>query len=313
MRFLVTGAAGFIGSHVCDRLLSDGHRILAVDCLTDYYDRERKLANLAAASGAAGFELVPADLLSADLDELLSGVEGVFHLAAQPGVRGSWTDFDTYLQRNVVATQRLMESVGRRPVPIPVVFASSSSVYGDAARVPVGEDDPAYPVSPYGVTKLASEHIARLYGKADGAPVVALRYFTVYGPRQRPDMAFSRFIDAAIAGRPLPLLGDGGQSRDFTFVADAVDATVRAMGATPGSYNVGGGSRASINEVIALLEDIAGRPLASERGPAARGDARHTWANTTRCREALGWKPTTPLAPGLTAQYEWTLSAHAAA
>src|SRR6266702_3998924 len=154
MRFLVTGAAGFIGSHVCDRLLSDGHRILAVDCLTDYYDRERKLANLAAASGAAGFELVPADLLSADLDELLSGVEGVFHLAAQPGVRGSWTDFDTYLQRNVVATQRLMESVGRRPVPIPVVFASSSSVYGDAARVPVGEDDPAYPVSPYGVTKL---------------------------------------------------------------------------------------------------------------------------------------------------------------
>jgi nucleoside-diphosphate-sugar epimerase len=256
------------------------------------------------------FTLIDCDLVSTDLDVILGEVAGVFHLAGQPGVRNSWEDFDSYLYRNVTATQRLMEAVGRRRVPL--VYASSSSVYGDATRMPVREDDPTRPISPYGVTKLAGEHIAELYGAARGIPVVSLRYFTVYGPRQRPDMAFSRFIDAALTGRPISVLGDGRQTRDFTYVGDAVDATLRAMSAAAGTYNVGGGYRASINEVLAILAELSSVPLAVRRDHRVAGDARHTWADTSRARAYLGWRPQTSLRDGLLAQYCWMCEATSA-
>jgi UDP-glucuronate 4-epimerase len=307
MRYLVTGVAGFIGSHLCERLLADGHKVLGMDSLTDYYERSRKVDNLRLALESSRFEFLQADLLATDLREALSSVDGVFHLAGQPGVRSSWADFDDYLRLNVAATKHLMDAVSIRRIP--VVYASSSSVYGEAIRMPIREDDPTHPVSPYGVTKLAGEHIVSLFGRADDVPVASLRYFTVYGPRQRPDMAFSRFIDAAASGRPILLLGDGEQSRDFTFVADAVDATVRAMGATPGRYNVGGGSRATVNQVIEMLTGMVGRKPKIRQSPKARGDAMHTWADTTRARAALGWEPRTSLSEGLARQFEWATAA----
>jgi nucleoside-diphosphate-sugar epimerase len=304
MRFLVTGAAGFVGSHLCERLLSDGHTVVGIDCFTAYYERSLKESNLSVSQQDERFELIEADLVAAGIESLLEGVDGVFHLAAQPGVRLSWDRFDLYLRHNVLATQRLLESVRHRPVP--VVYASSSSIYGLVERLPIREEDRANPISPYGATKLAAEHIMSLYGREFGIPVVSLRYFTVYGPRQRPDMAFTRFLRAAIAGEPVEVLGDGEQSRDFTFVSDAVDATVRAIGATPGSrYNVGGGSRATINQVIEIIREVSGRPLAVKHGPRAAGDMAHTWANTDRARRELGWKPRTELGAGLAAQYQW--------
>jgi len=275
MRFLVTGAAGFVGSHLCERLLSDGHEVVGIDCFTDFYEPSRKKSNLVVSRRAERFGFVEADLVDPDLEEVLVGIDGVFHLAAQPGVRNSWDRFDLYLQRNLLATQRLMEAVRRRPVP--VVYASSSSVYGSAERLPIQEGDPARPISPYGATKLAAEHIVNLYGREYGIPVVSLRYFTIYGPRQRPDMALTRFLRAAIAGQPIEVLGDGEQSRDFTFIEDAVDATVRAMGGGPGScYNVGGGSRATINEVIEIIRELSGRRLVIAQFPRAPSDVTHT-------------------------------------
>jgi UDP-glucose 4-epimerase len=308
MKFLVTGAAGFVGSHLCERLLSDGHTVVGIDCFTEYYERSLKESNLAVSRQYERFELIEVDLVIAGIESLLEGVDGVFHLAAQPGVRGSWDCFDLYLRHNPLATQRLMEAVRHRPVP--VVYASSSSIYGLVERLPIREEDRANPISPYGATKLAAEHIVSLYGREFGIPVVSLRYFTVYGPRQRPDMAFTRFLRAAIAGEPVEVLGDGEQSRDFTFVSDAVDATVRAIGAAPGSrYNVGGGSRASINQVIDIIQEVSGRQLAVKHSPWAPGDMAHTWANTDRARRELGWKPRTGLGEGLAAQYRWASGA----
>jgi nucleoside-diphosphate-sugar epimerase len=305
MRVVVTGAAGFIGSHLSERLLADGHHVRGVDCFTDYYDRTLKEANLADARLQPAFELVERDLAIDDPAEALAGADAVFHLACQPGVRGSWgTGFDTYLRNNLQATQRLFEALRRRPVP--VVFASSSSIYGDAARLPVQEDEPARPVSPYGMTKLAGEHLALLYRREHGVPVVSVRYFTVYGPRQRPDMAFGRFLRGARRGDRLQVLGDGEQSRDFTFVADAVAATVAALGGTPGTaYNIGGGAVTTINEVIALIGELVGATPVVDRRPRAAGDVAHTWADTGRARDELGWNPRVPLRDGLEAHLRW--------
>ena len=303
MTYVVTGAAGFIGSHLAEALLAEGHDVRALDCLTPYYDPRSKEDN------AAAFDLERLDLAEDELD--FAGAEAVLHLAGQPGVRSFGSAFPDYLRDNVLATQRVLEAAAAAGVR--VVFASSSSVYGDAERFPTSEDAEPRPVSPYGVTKVACEHLARTYAKSFGAEVVTLRYFTVYGPRQRPDMAFARMIGALGAGRPFQLYGDGSRSREFTYVADAVRATVAALGAPPGAvYNVGGGSEATMDEAIAILEQVAGRELELERAPAAAGDMRRTAADTTRIRSELAWSPTTPLEDGLRLQWEWAAARGAA-
>lgn len=305
MRLVVTGCAGFIGSHLCERLLSDGHTVTGVDSFTDYYDRDRKDHNISGAREWSTFRLVEADLVELDLEPLLASSDGVFHLAGQPGVRASWgAAFDTYLSRNVLATQRLFEAV--RAEPTPVVLASSSSVYGLISGRPTGEDSPRTPVSPYGLTKLAAEHLARIYSHQYDVPVVCLRYFTVFGPRQRPDMAFSRFFQALSLGQPIQLLGDGRQSRDFTYVADIVDATVRALHAPRGSvYNVGGGAPVALQTAIDCIAELYGRRPPVMREDVAAGDVTHTWADATRARTELGWKPQVSLRDGLAEQLAW--------
>ena len=307
MRALVTGAAGFIGSTLSAALLADGADVIGLDCFTDYYARSVKIANIAPFAKNARFQFVEDRLQTADLGPLLDGVTHVFHLAAQAGVRGSWgPQFQTYTSHNVDATQRLLEALKGRPISR-LVYASSSSVYGDAAAIPMREDERPQPVSPYGVTKLAAEHLCHLYFVNYGVPAVALRYFTVYGPRQRPDMGFHRFIRAAYEAAPITLFGDGQQTRDFTFVDDAVAAT-RAAGdrGRPGAvYNIGGGSRVSINEVLALIGRLTGRPLDIRRQPAEKGDMRDTFADTSRARQDLAFSPAHALEDGLGAECEW--------
>ena len=305
-QYLVTGAAGFIGSHLSERLLADGHRVRGVDRFSPYYDRSVKESNLADCLASDRFELVESDLAEADIMGLLREVDGVFHLAAQPGVRASWGDgFGGYVHDNIVATQRLFEAL--RHYPVPTVFASSSSVYGDARSLPVAEEaTDLRPVSPYGLTKLTVEHLARIYVIQHGIHAVGLRYFTVYGPRQRPDMAFTRFVTSTLEGRPLRLLGDGTQSRDFTFVEDAVDATVRAMAKPAGHvYNIGGGEPTTLNAVFEILGELVDQPLKIVREAVAIGDVGHTWADTTKARKELGWTPRTTLQAGLASQLEW--------
>jgi UDP-glucuronate 4-epimerase len=296
-RYVVTGAAGFIGSHLTEALLARGDDAVAIDCFTDYYDVSFKEEN------ARGFDVERADLTEDPLDELLAGADGVFHLAAQPGVRASFENLDLYLRRNVLATQRVLDAADAR-----VVLASSSSVYGDTETYPTREEAVPRPLSPYGITKLAGEHLARAYA----TDVVVLRYFTVYGPRQRPDMAFSRLITAAQDGTEFELYGDA--SRSFTFVADAIDATIRAMEDAPAGavYNVGGGEEATMREAIATLERVSGRRVNVRARPAARGDARRTAADVTRIRTELGWSPTTTLEEGLHAQWSWAAARVAA-
>jgi UDP-glucuronate 4-epimerase len=304
---LVTGCAGFIGSRLTESLLADGHRVLGVDAFTGNYARADKLANLARARDHDGFKLVTADLAEADAEALVQDAEIVFHLAGEPGVRGSWgARFDVYMRRNVAATQRLLEALDPATR---FVYASSSSVYGDALRLPTREDVAPRPLSPYGVTKLAAEHLCTLYGAERGKDTVALRYFSVYGPRQRPDMAFRRFCEAIAAGEPLQLFGDGRQTRDFTFVDDVVAAT-RAAGAsrTRGVFNVGGGARVSLNRALELLAGLAGRPLDVRRGEREAGDAHDTGADIARARAELGFRPATRLQDGLAAELEWVLA-----
>jgi UDP-glucuronate 4-epimerase len=293
MKYIVTGAAGFIGSQLTEALIADGHDVVPVDCFTDYYDPALKEEN------AAAFDVSRLDLAE---DELaLDGFDGVFHLAGQPGVRSSFGEFDVYVRRNIVATQKVFERAARAGVR--VVLASSSSVYGDAERYPTPEDAPPSPISPYGITKLACEHLAHAY-KLDA---VLLRYFTVYGPRQRPDMAFARVVGALTRGASFELYGDGGQSRSFTYVADAVAATIAAMDrARPGTlYNVGGGTEATMRDAIATLEDVSGQRLDLALRPAVAGDVLRTAADTRRIEQDLGWRATTELADGLRAQWEW--------
>jgi UDP-glucuronate 4-epimerase len=307
MRALVTGAAGFIGSHLCDRLLAEGEDVVGIDCFTDYYDRGLKELNLDSARSDRRFELRESDLLTADLGDLLEGIDAVFHLAAQPGVRGSWgARFDVYARNNILVTQRLLETLVASVRPIPFLYASSSSIYGSTPVLPTTEESPANPISPYGVTKLAGEHLASLYQSGRGIPVTVVRYFTVYGPRQRPDMAFTRFIRSVLTNDSVEVLGSGDQTRDFTFVSDAVDATVRAIAAPAGScFNIGGGTRASINEALGLFGELLGRPVSVRRTERAAGDMQDTWADTTRARDELGWRPSTDLAEGLRQQIDW--------
>jgi nucleoside-diphosphate-sugar epimerase len=287
--------------------VASGADVTGIDCFTDYYARDVKEQNLVELRRSSRFTLVEAALQTADLDALLDGVTHVFHLAAQAGVRKSWgRDFQTYTSHNVDSTQRLLEAVKDRPIQR-FVYASSSSVYGDGVPIPMREETYLQPLSPYGVTKLAAEHLCKLYHANYGVPTVSLRYFTVYGPRQRPDMAFHKFIRAAIAGEPISLYGDGEQTRDFTFVADIVAAN-RAAGdrGTPGAvYNIGGGSRVTINHVLELVAGIAGRPLDIRREEAQKGDMRDTFADTSRARADLDFVPASTLASGLAAEYEW--------
>jgi nucleoside-diphosphate-sugar epimerase len=303
VRYVVTGAAGFIGSQLAEALQDGGHEVLGVDSYTDYYERSRKERN------AAALDVLEADLASAPLEPILAGADGVFHLAGQPGVRASWGEsFQLYLDRNVRATQRLFEAAAE--TGIRVVFASSSSVYGDAETYPTSENVVPRPISPYGITKLACEQLAVAIERARGLDAVVLRYFTVYGPRQRPDMAFTAMLEALARGESFRLFGDGSAARSFTYVGDAVTATIAAMGLGRGgeTYNVGGGDEATMNEAIALVEEISGRTLEIEHVEAAAGDVKRTKADVTRAAAELGWKPGTPLRDGLAAQWEWVES-----
>jgi UDP-glucuronate 4-epimerase len=316
VRALVTGCAGFIGSQLTESLLDDGHEVTGVDGFIDTYAAEVKLDNLRQAREFDSFSFVEADLTEADLRPLVEDSDVIFHLAAEPGVRTSWGDrFESYARNNVLATQRLLEAV-KGWTDKRVVFASSSSIYGDAEVLPTPEDAVPQPFSPYGVTKLAAEHLCALYGGNYGVDTVALRYFSSYGPRQRPDMAFHRFCRAAVRGEPLTLFGTGEQTRDFTFVADVVAAT-RAAAEAPTArgeiYNVGGGSRVSVNEAIDLIGSFAGRPLEVHRVEPEKGDVHNTGADTTKARRDLGFNPTTSVAAGLEAEFEWMVDGLSAA
>jgi nucleoside-diphosphate-sugar epimerase len=302
MRYVVTGAAGFIGSHLAHALVARGHDVLGIDCFTDYYEPALKEEN------AAGLEIARLDLARDELD--LAGYDGVFHLARQPGVRSFGDVFDLYLTRNVLASQRLFEAAARDGVR--VVYSSSSSVYGAAEAYPTSEETPPQPISPYGITKLAGEHLARATAASFGLDVVVLRYFNAYGPRQRPDMAFTRIAFALAEGRPFDLFGDGGQSRGFTYVDDVVDATIRAMDTGTGTYNVGGGAEVTLRDAISAFERLAGRSLDVREHPAVPGDQRRTKADTGRIRAALGWEATTPFETGLEAQWDWAAARVAA-
>jgi UDP-glucose 4-epimerase len=285
-----------------------------VDGFTSFYPRRQKERNLAGLKGRDGFTFSEEDLLTVDLVALLSGVAYVFHLAGQPGVRGSWgASFPVYAENNIVASQRLLEAARGASLK-KFVFASSSSVYGDAPALPTRETTLPQPVSPYGVTKLAAEQLCSLYGRNFGVPTISLRYFTVYGPRQRPDMAFHQFITALLDGRELTLNGDGEQTRDFTYVADIVDATVAAAGqAEPAGdrvYNIGGGARVSVNAVIRLLEGITGKTARIVRRPSQPGDARDTFADCSMARSALRFSPAFNLERGLRAEVAWLEQVH---
>jgi UDP-glucuronate 4-epimerase len=306
-RVLVTGAAGFIGSHVVDRLLAGGREVVGVDAFTGYYSRRRKECNLASAVGEEGFWLVEGDLLGLDIDSLLCGVDAVVHLAGEPGVRRSWGEnFPRYVERNVLSTGRLLEAAGRLGVA-KFVYASSSSVYGPDPGHPVGEDHPRRPASPYGVSKLAAEELVGLHARGRGVPATILRYFTVYGPRQRPEMALARFVFAALRGRPVEVFGDGKQRRDMTYVSDAVEATVAALEAPDGVYNVGGGTHATVDEMLDAVRRVTGAEVEARYGPEARGDVRSTWADSSRAARVLGYEPRVGLEEGLAAQVQWAV------
>lgn len=310
-RCLVTGCAGFIGSHLSEQLIQLGHQVIGIDNFSDYYPRRVKEDNLSGLRGQPAFTLVEGDLAQMELAPWLEGVEWVFHQAAQAGVRASWgADFAIYTQANILATQRLLEAAKGSPTLRAFVYASSSSVYGDAERYPTREDFLPQPISPYGVSKLAGEHLCRLYARAYGVPAVSLRYFTVYGPRQRPDMAFHRFIRAMLTDQPVVIYGDGGQTRDFTCVADILAANLLAAErGRPGEvYNIGGGSRVTVRAVIALLEEIIGRPARVQFAPAQKGDVLHTAADIRKAQQELGYTPRCSLRQGLAEEVAWLKS-----
>lgn len=314
MRCVVTGVAGFVGSSITDQLLADGHEVIGIDCFIDYYPKELKLKNLVNARAHDRFTFIEKNLLELNLEETLAGADWVFHQAAQAGVRASWGEsFRIYTDNNILATQRLLEAAKQdavRQTLKKVVYASSSSVYGTAETLPTTEKTLPHPVSPYGVSKLAAEQLMVLYTTEFGVPTASLRYFTVYGPRQRPDMAFRRFITAALSGEPIVLYGDGEQSRDFTFIEDIVRANIDAAGSATKElvFNLGGGSRVTVNEVITMLEEILGTKIAIDRRPRAVGDARHTGADTSLAQKELGFVARTKLREGLAREAEWVKS-----
>ena len=295
MRYAVTGAAGFIGSHLGNTLVARGHDVVGIDSFNDYYDPALKEEN------ASALDVRRLDLARDEID--LAGFDGVFHLAGQPGVRSFGDVFGLYVERNVLASQRLFEAAARDGVR--VVFSSSSSVYGEAESYPTPEDAPPAPLSPYGITKLTCEHLVRAYARSFSLDAVVLRYFNAFGPRQRPDMAFAKVVDALASGLPFDVYGDGEQTRGWTYVADVVDATIRAMESGSGTYNVGGGLEASLRDAIGVLERLGGAQLELREHPPVPGDQRRTNADTTRLRSELGWAPQTSLEDGLRAQWEW--------
>lgn len=309
MRCFITGVAGFVGSSIADRLLQEGHEVVGVDCFVDYYPRIYKERNLEQAKSHASFEFIESNLLDLNLPEKLDGVDYVFHQAAQAGVRASWGEsFSIYTDNNILATQKLLEACMTAQATLKkVVFASSSSVYGDAETLPTDELTRPQPVSPYGVSKLASEHLMVLYAKEFGVPTVSLRYFTVYGPRQRPDMAFHRFIKSALRGEPITLYDDGEQSRDFSFIEDVIDANLNAATKDTAElvYNIGGGSRVTVNHCIETLGNILGQTVAVDRQPRQKGDVKHTAAQTERARRDLDYYPQVALQEGLSAEVTW--------
>ena len=308
MRVFVTGAAGFLGSTLVDRLLERGVEVLGVDAFTTNYDPARKRANLEGALGRRAFRFVDCDLRTTRLEPLLEGVTHVVHLAALPGVRASWGEaFRDYAEHNVIGTQRLLESVRARGGVERVVAASSSSIYGVPTRFPTPEDEPPRPLSPYGVTKVATEALLRSYEASFGLSTVALRYFTVYGPRQRPDMGIHRFFESARAGTPVPIYGDGTQTRDFTYVDDAVSATIAALTrpARELAYNVGGGHRIALTELLDAIGEVAGKPVERRHVDAQPGDPRDTSADISHAARDLGYEPRTALLDGLRRQWEW--------
>lgn len=307
MKALVTGCAGFIGSHLTESLLRDGVTVTGIDCFNDNYGRSQKRTNLERAESWDSFEFVPLDLARGDLVEFVDEVDVVFHLAAEPGVRASWGGrFEQYLRNNLLATQHLLDATAKSPGKR-FVYASSSSIYGQAESFPTPESALPQPFSPYGVTKLAGEHLCGLYFANHGIETVSLRYFTVYGPRQRPDMAFHIFMRAALNGEPIHVFGDGSQSRDFTYVDDVVSATrTAALADVAGDvFNVGGGTQATIREVLTTIEEISGIELDIHNEAAMSGDVKHTGADTTLAREKLGFAPSVELTTGIAREFEW--------
>ena len=307
-RSVVTGVAGFIGSHLAEHLVAQGHEVVGIDCFTPYYSPQLKRVNLAALMAKPGFQLVEGDLSTLDLGPVLEGADYVFHQAAQAGVRASWGErFTEYAQHNVLATQRLLEALRGRPLR-KLVYASSSSVYGDA-RLPMRETARPQPVSPYGVTKLAAEHLCRLYHVNYGLPAVALRYFTVYGPRQRPDMGIHKFIRAIAAGDRIHVYGDGTQSRDFTYVDDIVRANVLAAlsRVTGTAINIGGGSRIVLRDLLDMLQDAVGQRAQLVYMANQKGDIGHTAADCRRAQRLLGFVPAVDIVAGLHRQVSWQL------
>jgi len=307
MKALVTGAAGFIGSHLCEYLIEKGFQVVGIDNFMDYYPRSIKEANIVDLRRDKNFTFVEANLLEVDFGKLLNGIDVVFHQSAQAGVRASWgKTFKIYCDNNILATQMLLEACRENPVK-KFVYASSSSVYGDTKDLPMRESSLPCPVSPYGVSKLAAEHLCFLYYKNFGIPTISLRYFTVYGARQRPDMAFHRFLRWALEDQILKVYGDGEQSRDFTHVDDIVEANWLAFEkGLPGEvFNIGGGSRITLNGVIEIIMEIAGRELEIDYEAKQKGDVRHTMADMTKAKEKLGYKPKVLIQDGLKTEYDW--------
>ena len=310
MKSVVTGVAGFIGSHLAEELLEMGHQVVGIDAFTEFYPRQMKESNLFTIQNNNKFRLIEGRLQDLNLERVLSGADYIFHLAAQAGVRTSWGEsFSDYVDNNIIATQVLLESSKKLHLK-KLVYASSSSVYGDVDELPMSEDIKLCPISPYGVTKLAGERLSSVYHKSYRIPVIILRYFTVYGPRQRPDMAFHRFLRAAIDGNTIVIYGDGSQTRDFTYVSDAVRATLAAaeQGKPGRVYNIGGGNRISLKNALAVIKRVSGEKLKVKWDDFHRGDMRHTYADTTRAQRELNFAPQVDLEAGLKQQYQWMLS-----
>ena len=309
---IVTGVGGFIGSHLAETLLNQGDKVIGIDEFNDYYNPTLKRQNISQFQNHPGFQLIENNIQSLNWSELLVDVDVVYHQAAQAGVRPSWgKGFLDYTERNINATQIILEAAIDAPNLKRLVYASTSSIYGDAETFPTPETVCPQPVSPYGITKLAAERLGKLYHQNFGVPCVYLRYFTVYGPRQRPDMAFHKFFKWILQDQPISIYGDGQQTRDFTFISDAVAANLLAAIvplAVGEVFNIGGGSRVVLAEVINIMEEIVGRPIKKNFVEKARGDARHTSADVSKAETILGYQPQVSLTEGLRQEWEWMKS-----